>query len=375
MRLSLRLAIIVAAAAMLSGCGTFTFLDNYTTSFIEKPASYAEKPASFAERLAPIETMPLSEELAPAERTASIARAAPVTPVQVASLDQAIPSQERSAPETEKFVPPAVRPATGHVYLFRGMGGRIASLDLDHMANKLSKAGVKAEAYNFVNWRGPADEAIARHKREKEKSPIIVVGHSAGGDAALAFAERLKEARVPVALIVAFDPTRRAGRVPANVDRFVNIYQSLNFFGGGDVTPASDFHGHFASVDLKRYWEVLHVNLVKLGGLQDKVVDKIVRVATLPADLEGVTVPIRYVMPRSQPIELWDSGLPIRADAGDTVRSLAARYAVPAWAIAQLNNVGPGTSFKPGQRVVIPRHLEAGPTQPDILTSFAPQNR
>jgi acetyl esterase/lipase len=375
MRSSLRLAIAVAAAAMLSGCGTFSFIDNYTTSFIEKPASVAEKPATFAERLAPAEAMIASEELAPAGRTGSIARAAPAAPVQVASLEEAVPSNERAAPETERSVQPAARTATGHVYLFRGMGGRIASLDLDRMANKLNKAGVKAEAYNFINWRSPADEAIARHKREAQKSPIIVVGHSAGGDAALSFAERLKEAHVPVSLIVAFDPTRRAGRVPSNVDRFVNIYQSFNFFGGGDVSPASDFHGHFASVDLKRYWEVLHVNLVKLEGLQDKVIDKIVRVATLSNDLEGVTVPIKYVMPRNQPIELWDSGLPIRAEQGDTVRSLAAKYAVPAWAVAQLNNVGSGTSFKPGQRVVIPRHLEAGASQPDTVTSFAPRAR
>ena len=363
MRFSLRLAIVVAAAATLSGCGTFSFIDNYTTSFIERPASFIEKPAAAAAIVPP-------EQIAPAERTGSITTAS----LQPAHLEEAIQSNERAAPQIERSVQPAAPSEKGHVYLFRGMGGRIASLDLDRMANKLNKAGVNASAYNFINWRSPADEAIARYKREAQKSPIIVVGHSAGGDAALSFAERLKEAQVPVSLIVAFDPTRRAGRVPANVDRFVNIYQSFNFFGGGDVSPASDFHGHFASVDLKRYWEVLHVNLVKLEGLQDKVIDKIVRVATLSSDLEGVTVPIKYVMPRNQPIELWDSGLPIRAEAGDTVRSLAAKYAVPAWSVAQLNNVGSGTSFKPGQRVVIPRHLEAG-SQPDALTSFAPQAR
>ncbi len=359
MRLSLRLAIAVAAAAALSGCGTLSFIDTYTTSFIEKPAATAA-------------IIP-PEERAPAERTESITRMALLP---AAHLDEAVSSSEHAAPRIERPVQPSAPTEKGHAYLFRGMGGRIASLDLDRMANKLNKAGVKAEAYNFINWRSPADEAIARYKREAHKSPIIVVGHSAGGDAALSFAERLKDERVPVSLIVAFDPTRRAGRVPANVDRFVNIYQSLNFFGGGDVSPASDFHGHFASVDLKRYWEVLHVNLVKLEGLQDKVIDKIVRVATASSDLEGVTVPIKYVMPRNQPIELWDSGLPIRAEAGDTVRSLAAKFAVPAWSVAQLNNVGSGTSFKPGQRVVIPRHLEAGAfPQPDTVTSFAPQAR
>jgi pimeloyl-ACP methyl ester carboxylesterase len=365
MRSSLSLAIVVAAAATLSGCGTFSFIDNYTTSFVDRPAGLIGKPAA-------TEAFVSTEQIMPPERTASVATTASV---QTASLDEAVPSNEPAVPQIERYVQPSAPAEKGHVYLFRGMGGRIASLDLDRMADKLNKAGVKAGAYNFVNWRGPADEAIARYKRETNKSPIIVVGHSAGGDAALSFAERLKEAQVPVSLIVAFDPTRRAGRVPANVDRFVNIYQSLNFFGGGDVTPASDFHGHFASVDLKRYWEVLHVNLVKLEGLQDKVIEKIVRVATLSSDLEGVTVPIKYVMPRNQPIELWDSGLPIRAEAGDTVRSLAAKFAVPAWSVAQLNNVGSGTSFKPGQRVVIPRHLEAGPSHAETLTSFAPHAR
>jgi predicted alpha/beta hydrolase family esterase len=360
MRSLLRLALGVVAVAMLSGCGTFSFIDSYTISFAEKPV--------------PIAAIVSSETLAPAERTESVVRTASL-PAAV-DLEEEVTGSQRAAPQTERYVQPSSPPVTGHVYLFRGMGGRLASLDLDHMAHKLNKAGVKAEAYNFINWVGPANEAIARYKREAQKSPIIVVGHSAGGDAALSFAERLKEAHVPVSLIIAFDPTRRAGRVPANVDRFVNIYQSLNFFGGGDVVPASDFHGHFASIDLKRYWEVLHVNLVKLGGLQDKVIDKIVRVATVSADLEGITVPIKYVMPRNQPIELWDSGLPIRAEPGDTVRSLATKYAVPAWAVAQLNNVGSGTSFRPGQRVVIPRHLEAGGfSQPDAVTSFAPHAR
>ncbi len=232
---------------------------------------------------------------------------------------------------------------------------------------------MRAKVYNFFEWRGPADEAIARYKRETSKSPVILLGHSAGGDATLSFAERLKEARVPVSLVITFDPTRRSGRVPANVDRYVNIYQSLNFFGGGNVSAASDFHGHAATIDLKRYWEVLHVNLVKLEGLQDKVMAKIMQVAMLPTNLEGLTVPIHYVMPRNEPIELWDSGLPIRAQAGDTLRSLAAKFAVPVWAVAQINNLDANASLRPGRRVIIPRHIEAPLSE--ALTSFAPQER
>jgi hypothetical protein len=161
--------------------------------------------------------------------------------------------------------------------------------------------------------------------------------------------------------------------VPNNVDRFINIYQSFNFFGGGYVRQSADFRGHFSTVDLRNYWEVLHVNMVKIRGLQDKVVAKVVHITTLPVQLDGQTVPIRYTMPRGEPIELWDSGVAIRTEPGDTVRSVAQRYAAPVWAVAQLNDVGPGPTFTPGQRVIIPRHLEAAQIAGPALTSYAPQ--
>ena len=110
--------------------------------------------------------------------------------------------------------------------------------------------------------------------------------------------------------------------------------------------PSADFRGHFATVDLKNYWEVLHVNMVKIRGLQDKIVAKVVQITTLPVQLEGPTVPIRYIMPRGEPIELWDSGVAIRTEAGDTVRNVAQRYAVPAWAVAQLNDVNANATLR-----------------------------
>lgn len=267
----------------------------------------------------------------------------------------------------------AKKPATGKAYVFRGMGGRIASFEMDYLRDKIAASGIEAETYNHINWWGPADEAIARYK--KNPQPIMAMGHSAGGDAALAFAWKLKSAGVPVSLVVAFDPTRKAPTVPNNVDRFINIYQSMNFFGGGYVRQADDFRGHFSTVDLRNYWEVLHVNMVKIRGLQDKVVAKVVQITTLPVQLEGPTVPIRYVMPRGEPVELWDSGVAVHTEAGDTVRTLALRYAAPAWAVAQLNEVSANTTFQAGQRIIIPRHLEAQPVYTGTVTSFAPQRQ
>jgi len=267
-----------------------------------------------------------------------------------------------------------VPPAEGKVYVFRGMGGRIASFEMDNLTDKLKRSGINSETYNHVNWRGPADEAIARYKSEMRKSPIMVAGHSAGGDASIRFAERLKEANVPVSLIVSFDPTRFGGQVPPNVDRFINIWSSTNFFGGGNLVPDSSFRGHFASVDLRRYWDVLHVNLVRIDGLQDRVIAKMIQVMNLPVQLDGPTVPIRYAPPRNTPIELWDSGLPIRTEPGDTVRSLAEKYAAPVWAIAQINDIDSSAPLQSGRRLVIPRNLEPlSPAMHPPMTSYAPR--
>ena len=264
--------------------------------------------------------------------------------------------------------------ATGKAYVFRGMGGRFASDEMDYLSDKIRSTGViESETYNHLNWYGPADEAIARYK--KNPQPIMAMGHSAGGDAALRFAWKLKNAGVPVSLIVAFDPTRKASSVPNNVDRFINMYQSTNFFGGGYVRASSEFRGHFTTVDL-RNWQVLHVNMVKIRGLQDQVLAKVVQIATMPPVLEGPTVPIRYVMPRGEKIELWDSGIAVEAEPGDTVRTIAQRYSAPVWAVAQLNDVGNNTSLQPGRRVIVPRYLEAAPVAAaGPLTSYAPQQR
>lgn len=268
----------------------------------------------------------------------------------------------------------ASQPSGGKVYVFRGMGGRIMSWEMDRVTDKLGKSGIDAETYNHVNWRGPADEAIARYKSQTQKGPIVVVGHSAGADASVRFAERLRDAKVPVNLVVAFDPTRFGDDVPPNVDRFLTIWSSFNFFGGGNVQPETSFRGHYASIDLRNYWEVLHVNLVRMHGLQDQVVAKIIQVFTIPPNLEGMTVPIRYAPPRGVKIELWDSGLPVRAEAGDTVRSIAQKYAVPVWAITQINGVGANTTLKPGQRLIVPRYLS--PMAPGVsppVTSYVQQ--
>lgn len=249
-------------------------------------------------------------------------------------------------------------PVIGTVYVFRPMGGRLASPEMDNLAAKIRARGLEADVYNYTNWLRPAKDAIARYRAEEWKSPIIVIGHSAGGDSAIRFALWLKRSGVPVNLIVTLDPTRIAGKVPANVERFVNIYSSVNTLGGGDPEPARDYRGHFATVDLKDF-SVMHRYLPGIAGLQETVVEKIAAVAERPAAVDGPAIQIAYAIPRGEAIVLWDGGVPVAAAAGDTPASVAAQFGVPAWAIAAINEVDPARPLPAGKRLTVPHHFEA----------------
>jgi hypothetical protein len=118
--------------------------------------------------------------------------------------------------------------------------------------------------------------------------------------------------------------------------------------------------------------------MLRIGGLDERLISKIVRVATTPTNLDGVTVPIRYVMPRGMKVELWDSGIPVKAEQNDSATKIAARYGVPAWAVASINEIEETAPLTPGQRIVIPRDLDAPPRPSAIggpLTSYAPRQR
>jgi hypothetical protein len=193
-----------------------------------------------------------------------------------------------------------------------------------------------------------------------------------GGDSALAFAERLNSENIPVSLLVTYDPSRIADDVPPNVERYINVYQSSNFMGGGNVVQGSRFHGHYASYNLKDHSEIIHINIEKTDRIQEQLVAKIAQLAATPAGAQGETVPIHLQVPADAAIELWDSGLPVQAHAGDTLQTLAAAYHVPLWSLTQINSVAETAALDEGRRIVIPRHLV--PTVlSSTVSSYAPE--
>jgi thioesterase domain-containing protein len=239
----------------------------------------------------------------------------------------------------------------GRAYLFYGL---IPQIDwgMDELAQRINRSGIAAGNYSHASWRSVADQAINDYRREPK--PIAVVGHSIGGNSAVQFAQALGAAHVPVSLLITYDPNRGSDSIPANVHRYINLYQSSNILGGGDLAPGPGFHGHYASYNLKDRSEIIHVNLDKFSRIQELLAAK---VRSMAGGGEGEAVPLRIVFAATGPIELWDSGVAISAHAGDTLQSLAAAYHVPAWAVAQVNRKSESTALSEGERIVMPRYL------------------
>jgi hypothetical protein len=118
------------------------------------------------------------------------------------------------------IMPAAAARASAHVYLLRGLLNM--SPGFDTLAAAIQSHGVPATLDSYGSWSALAQNAIADYKRGRLRS-IVIIGHSAGGGAALDMAAALGRAGVPVDLVVAIDPTGTR-IVPANVRRTVNLY-------------------------------------------------------------------------------------------------------------------------------------------------------
>jgi hypothetical protein len=303
---------------------------------------------------------PAAPALTPAMNTVVVADAG----------DTAVPAAPPPAAPAEKITAPR-----GRVYLFRGIAGLIYSRGMDKLADRIKRStGLPASVDTYLVWRSVAEQAIADYRRDPQ--PIILIGHSMGGDSCLDFAEELNAQNIPVSLLVTYDPSRLADDVPGNVERYINIFQSSNVMGGGNITQGSHFHGHFASYNLKDHSEIIHINIEKADRIQEQLVTKIAELAATPATGAAEAVPLRLEVPADAAIELWDSGEPVSAHAGDTLEALAASYHVPLWALAQINSVSASDPLSEGQRVVVPRYLAPNPGAiASTVSSYAPAGR
>jgi len=358
-------------AGCLAGCGSFAMLDPDVTA---APAAQSGTKAGKADTAAMSSLfVRAGEDRRAGDPSTPAPGAKPAQPpIAVADAGTAATPIEAPPAAVEKL-PAEPR---GRAYLFRGVAGLIYSRGMDKLEERIKHAGMTASVETYLMWRPVADQAIRGYRRDPQ--PITLIGHSMGGDSALAFAETLNAENIPVSLLVTYDPSRIADDVPPNVERYINLFQSSNFMGGGNVVQGARFHGHYASYNLKDHTEIIHINIEKTDRIQDQLVTKVKELDATPSSGEGEAVPIHLEVPAEAGIELWDSGLPVAAHAGDTLKTIAATYHVPLWALEQTNSLSDHTALGEGQRIVVPRHLVPMPAPnppPSTLSSFAPVGR
>jgi hypothetical protein len=152
-----------------------------------------------------------------------------------------------------------------HVYLLRGIFN--VSVGLDALAGKLARMGIAASVYGHGEAGSVAAEAISDYKRGRVRS-IILIGHSLGGGAVLSVAEQLKNAGVPVALLISLE-SGSSGPVASNVRRAVNFYISGS---GVPITPGPGFRGSLQNIDVRSIAGMDHMTIQSMPSMQSRMI-------------------------------------------------------------------------------------------------------
>lgn len=160
-----------------------------------------------------------------------------------------------------------VRSQAEEVYVIRG-AFNVFSAGMNQMTNRMRARGINARAYSNGAWSGLADDIIRRSKQGKVSYPIIIMGHSVGGQEAPSMSNKLSKAGVPVKLVIGFDPGFAAPpRFTAGSPRVVNFW----IRGGGRGNPyrsGGTFSGSIQNVDIRAFTNADHVQIDKDSKVQ-----------------------------------------------------------------------------------------------------------
>ena len=159
---------------------------------------------------------------------------------------------------------PSAAQSRAHVYLLRGLMN-IFSLGMDSLAQEIQHRGIYATVHNYSEWQALADQAAAAYRAGKE-GPIIIIGHSLGGDAVMEMSAYLGRKGIPVALAVPFD-AKQSYAAPSNVGRVLNLTHQ----GYGYMSRGPGFQGSLANVDVSRDSSIDHLNIDKSPRLHRQV--------------------------------------------------------------------------------------------------------
>ncbi|WP_052161040.1 thioesterase domain-containing protein [Hoeflea sp. BAL378] len=176
---------------------------------------------------------------------------------------------------------PAGEPAT-QVYFIRGFLG-VFSTGFDEMARTLARDRIRAEVYGHLSGATVRAKIVSQWRQSKKPRPVVLVGHSFGGNAVFEIASLLAKDNIPVALVISVDPTR-AGPLSANVKKYVNYYFPGNGLGS-ELKPRSGVApSRISNIDMRKRADVAgagddHWTVTHNGALQAEILKAVKRAA------------------------------------------------------------------------------------------------
>lgn len=164
------------------------------------------------------------------------------------------------APLTPKVPPPAPASLRCNVEVYCLLGlWNIWSLGLIDLSNRLMESGVPSIPVSGTDWRILAQAIGDDRAASGNGRPIVLVGHSFGGDDAIRIAQALEARGLRVNLILLVDATNPAP-VPANVDKCVAYYLPTSL---ANMFPAY-FPGNPAELeDGNKHTELINVRVTQ----------------------------------------------------------------------------------------------------------------
>lgn len=159
---------------------------------------------------------------------------------------------------------------TGEIYSMRGLLN-VFSRGMDVMAKKLRSKGYDAISYNHSNWQPIANDIVRRAKKKQISYPIIIMGHSLGGNEATTMANYLGQRGIKVAYVATYDPTETRS-VGKNIGTVVNYYLPN---GRNIIKRRKGFKGKLKNINVSNITDIKHTNVEKNRKLQQNSYKKI----------------------------------------------------------------------------------------------------
>jgi pimeloyl-ACP methyl ester carboxylesterase len=173
-------------------------------------------------------------------------------------------------------IPAAGAYPVGRVIVLRGLAN-VFSRGMDAIAKDLKARGVNVNLQNHSRWQSISAQLIADYRADpKQIAPIILIGHSLGGDAAIVMANWLIQNRVPVRMVVVFDAVGQIHPIDAGVEEVVNFYKPKGY--GKEVKASANFSGMINNVDLTDRTDIDHLNIDKDPVIQQEVIASVMKI-------------------------------------------------------------------------------------------------